>query len=335
MLKTLKWLIVIGILGYGLMIAQRYLNRDDSLPKGQMPLVGVIQVIEHPALDQSRQGILDELKENGFIPDKTMQWFYESAQGNPALAAQIAQKLVGQKVDIIITIGTTPSQAAAQATQTSPDIPVVFSSVTDPLAAKLVTNPQKPNTNVTGVSNYVEVDKQFEAFCKILSSLKRLGIIYNPGEANSVILLEKMQEAAKKYDLKLVLAPAAKTSEVSAAAQSLVGKVDAIFINNDNTALAAFDSVTKVGQENNIAVFVSDMDCLNKGALAVLGPDQYDLGRQTGKMIVKILRDRLPIKGIPVEWPKNVELKINFDVARKLGIQLIDELVSPAEQEAN
>ena len=141
------------------------------------------------------------------------------------------------------------------------------------MGTKLVIDPQKPEGNITGVSNFIEVKKQIKAFRKILPGLKRLGIIYNPGEANSVILLEKTQSAAKDEGINLVAIPASKTSEVLTAAQNLIGKIDAIFINNDNTALAAFDAVTKVGNEHKIPVFVSDVNCLQKGALAALGPD--------------------------------------------------------------
>jgi|APCry1669190288_1035285.scaffolds.fasta_scaffold29424_1 putative tryptophan/tyrosine transport system substrate-binding protein len=309
-------------------------NNNPQTPINVMPLVGVVQIIEHPALDQTRQGIMDELAEAGFIPEKTMQWDYESAQGNPALASQIIQKFVGQKADIIVAIPTTPAQAAAQITQGS-KIPVVFASVTDPVGTKLVIDPQKPEGNITGVSNFIEVKKQIKAFRKILPGLKRLGIIYNPGEANSVILLEKTQSAAKDEGINLVAIPASKTSEVLTAAQNLIGKIDAIFINNDNTALAAFDAVTKVGNEHKIPVFVSDVDCLQKGALAALGPDQYQLGRQAGKMVVKILREKLKPSDIPVEWPQKVDFKLNIAVAEQLGLQFENDLISQAERMGN
>ncbi len=333
MLKILKWLVLSVVLGVFLLWGRGWLVRDQHPVSQERPLIGLIQVIEHPALDQTRQGIMDELKDAGYIPEKNIQWLCESAQGNPALATQIAQKFVGQRVSVIVTLGTTPSQAAVQVATKMPLIPIVFSSVTDPVSAKLVANPQKPEQNATGVSNYVDVERQFKIFQKILPSLKKIGVIYNPGEANSVTLIEKMQQAVQKNDLVLLAVPASKTSDVMAAAQSLVGKVDAIFINNDNTALAAFDAVAKVGQDHDLPVFVSDVDFLNKGALAALGPDQYALGRQTGKMIVRILKDQVRPENIPVEWPKNVELKINFDVARRLKIQLMKDLISQAERE--
>ncbi|MBY0461973.1 MAG: ABC transporter substrate-binding protein [Alphaproteobacteria bacterium] len=309
-------------------------NNTPQSITNEMPFVGVVQIIEHPALDQTRQGVMDELADAGFIPGKTMQWDYESAQGNPALASQIIQKFVGQKADIIVAIPTTPAQAAAQITQGS-KIPVVFASVTDPVGTKLVINPQKPEGNITGVSNFVDVEKQIKAFRKILPGLKRLGFIYNPGEANSVILLEKTQSAAKAEDITVIAIAASKTSEVLPAALNLVGKVDAIFINNDNTALAAFDAVTKVGNEHKIPVFVSDVDCLQKGALAALGADQYQLGRQAGKMVIKILKEKLKPSDIPVEWPKKVDFKLNLEVAKQLGLQFEKDLISQAERMGN
>ncbi|MCX7337843.1 MAG: ABC transporter substrate-binding protein [Alphaproteobacteria bacterium] len=296
-----------------------------------MPSVGIIQVVEHPALDSTRQGIVDELKDSGYIPGKTMNLLYESAQVNLGLASQIVQKFLGQKVNVIVAIGTIPAQVAAQATQTNPGTPVIFSSVTDPVGAKIVLHPEKPEGNITGVSNYVEAGQHFALFRKVLATLKRLGVIYNPGDDNSVILLGRMKEIAKTMNLEIVPVTASKTSEVVAAAQSLVGKVDAIFVNNDNTALAAFDSIVKVGQDHEIPVFVSDVDCLGKGALAALGPDQYQLGRQTGKMLVKILKGGAQPKDLPVEGPEKVDFKFNFEVARKLGLQNVDALLGSAE----
>ncbi len=332
--KIFKQVVVAVIAIMALLIGRWLWTNKTAQTSINIPIVSIVQVIEHPALDQTRQGIMDELAASGYISGKNMQSFYESAQGNPALATQIVQKFVGQKSSVIVAIGTTPAQAAAQVTQGS-NIPVVFASVTDPVGTKLVTNPEKPEQNVTGVSNFVAVERQLKIFLKILPSMTRLGYIYNPGEANSVTLLEKTQVATKKEGITLVTTPASKTSEVLSAAQNLVGKVDAIFVNNDNTALAAFDAVAKIGAENKIPVFVSDIDCLNKGALAALGPDQYQLGRQTGKMIVKILEGQAKPSDIPVEWPKKIDLKLNIEVAERLGIQFMDELVSEAEQFGN
>jgi putative ABC transport system substrate-binding protein len=287
--------------------------------------IGIIQVIEHPALDQTRFGIIDELKERGYTENKNSHIHYESAQGNPALAAQIVQKFIGQKVNVIIAIGTTVAQTAKQLTKDS-KIPVVFASVSDPMSAKLIDALDVPGKNVTGVSNYISISKQFHFFKKLLPHFKHLGIVYNPGESNSVIMIDKMNEVSDVFDITLHTSPATKTSEVMAATQTLIKKAEVIFINNDNTALSAFDAVVKVASEHDIPVFVSDVDCLDKGALAVLGPDQYELGKQAATIAHRILSEEPPAT-IPVEMPKKIYTKMNVAVAEKLGIAYINDSV--------
>jgi len=267
--------------------------------------ISIIQVIEHPALNATRKGFLDELQKLGYAEGKNLTVEYQSAQGNATLAAQISQKFVSNQPNIIVAIGTKAAQAAMNATKGT-KIPVIFSSVTDPLGAKLVTNLKAPKGNVTGVSNLIGVEPQFKLFKKVAKNLKTLGIVYDPGEANSISLNEAMEKAAKEFDLKLVLAVATKTSEVLTASQSLCGKVDAIFVNNDNTALGAFSSVVKAAKSCGIPAFVSDIDLADQGALAALGPDQTELGRQTGRMVDMILKN--PSAPLPsVEFPQKTE----------------------------
>lgn len=296
---------------------------ESSSSKQELPIVGVIQVIEHPALDQTRKGIFDELEAQGFKDEKRIAWRYESAQGNPALATQIAQKFIGQKATVIVAIPTTVSQAALQAiNQSGSNTPLVFASVTNPIAAKLVESDKKPEKRVTGVSNYVAVQKQFDYFKKLLPNMTRLGVVYNPGEANSVVLNDEMVKAGKSMGIEVVFAAASRTSDVSTATQSLLDKVDAIFINNDNTALASFDSVVAAAKLQNIPVFVSDIDCLSKGALAALGADQYALGRQVGKMVANILRNPEAASSTIMEYPQSVKGEVNKKVAAELKIVL-------------
>jgi len=273
--------------------------------------VGVIQTIEHPALDKTCKGIQDELAYQGFKDN--LQWNWESAQMNQALAMQIAQKFVGQGVDLIVAIGTPAAQAALSAARHS-TIPVIFSSVTDPKSAKLV-------GNIAGVSNYVSVANHFDLISQILPDKKRVGIIYNVGDANSVTLVDQMKALASEKGFDLELATVAKTSEVPAAADNLAGKkVDAIFINNDNTALAAFDGIAQICRLNKVPLFASDADVLEKGALAVRGPDQYDLGRQTGRMVAKVLRKEDQAKNLGTELPEKIEVYLNEERATALGI---------------
>ncbi|MCX7343732.1 MAG: ABC transporter substrate-binding protein [Proteobacteria bacterium] len=291
--------------------------------KKELPVIGVIQAIEHPALDQTRKGIFDELQAQGFSDKVKIDWRYESAQGNPSLATQIAQKFIGQKAKTIVTIGTTVSQSALQAIQQSGSgIPLVFASVTSPVSAKLITSDKKPEKGVCGVSNYVSASRQFEYFKKLLPNMKRIGVVYSPGEANSIVLNEEMLKAAENMDLEIVFAAANKTSDVSAATQSLLDKVDAIFVNNDNIALASFDSIVASAKLQNIPVFVSDIDCIQSGALAALGADQYELGRQVGKIVADILKQKNVELLRTMEYAKVIREETNKKVADEMKIAL-------------
>jgi putative ABC transport system substrate-binding protein len=277
-----------------------------SLPAQNSPLkISILQVIEHPALNATRQGFLDELQKLGYEEGKNLIIETQSAQGNAALATQIAQKFASNQPNAIVAIGTKAAQAAMRATKAM-NIPVVFSSVTDPLGAKLVTDLKAPKGNVTGVSNFLGVAPQFKLFKRVYPSLKTIGVIYDPGEANSISLNDAMEKAAKQFDLKIVFAVASKTSEVLGASQSLCGKADALFVNNDNTALGAFSSVIKAARACGIPAFVSDVDIANQGALAAVGPDQTELGRQTARMLDRMLKN--PSASLPpVEFPEKTQ----------------------------
>lgn len=267
--------------------------------------ISILQTSEHPALNQARQGLIEELQSLGYKEGKNLSLDYQSAQGSPPLAAQIAQKFVSEHSDLIVAIGTPAAQALMRAVKGT-DIPVVFTAVSDPLASKLVTNLKIPEGQVTGVSDFVDPKPQFEFFKKLLPKLKRIGIVYNPGEDNSTALNKLMEKAAEELDLKLFFASATKSSDVLVASRSLCGKVDAIFINNDNTALSAFKSVVKAANECNIPAFVSDLDVVDQGARAALGPNQIDLGRQTARMVDFILKHpKAPLP--PVEFPEKTE----------------------------
>lgn len=267
--------------------------------------VSILQIIDHPALNATREGFLEELQRLGYKEGDNLLVDFQSAQGNAALSAQISQKFVSNKPNVIVAIGTTAAQAAMTATKNT-TIPVIFSSVTDPLTAKLLTNLNAPKGNVTGVSNFIAVEPQFKLFKRLLPTLKTLGIVYNPGEENSTALNDMMKKAAKTFGWTLEMATANKTNDVFVATQSLCGKVDAVFINNDNTALSAFKSIVKATRACGIPTFVSDIDIVDQGALAALGPDQRDLGRQTARMVDFILKN--PQAPLPaVEFPERTE----------------------------
>ena len=219
--------------------------------------MAVTAIVEHPALDAARKGIKDELAAEGFVEGHNLDFLFESAQGNPATAAQIAQKFVGEKPDVIVPISTPSAQAVVGATK---DIPVVFTAVTDPVGAKLVTSLEHPGGNVTGMSDLSPIGLHLDLIKEIMPDASRLGVIDNPGEADSVTLIGLLKKEAPARHLEIAEAPAPRSADVLAAAQSLVGDVDAIYVPTDNTVVTALEAIVKVGTDNQLPVFAGDTD---------------------------------------------------------------------------
>jgi len=290
--------------------------------------IAVTQIVDHAALNATRRGIIDQLEESGFKNGETTEINYENAQGNLVTSSQIAQRFASLSPDVVVAISTPSAQSAMTYVK---DAAIVFASVSDPLEAKLVASLDQPEGLITGVSNAVAFDMQLSLMVEFLPDLKTVGVVYNPGEANSVALLKKMKEVAGPRNIKIVESAASKTSEVAGATQSLVNKVDAIFINNDNTALAAFESVVKVAEQGGKAVFASDTECVERGAVAVLGPNQYQVGRQAGRMVVQLLNG-IPARLIPVSFPQDMELHVNRQTAKKVNIPIPQEVLARAQK---
>ncbi|RXK11809.1 ABC transporter permease [Halarcobacter mediterraneus] len=279
--------------------------------------IATTAIVEHPALDAVRDGVKQVLNDNGYSGDK-LKFTYESAQGKPDIASQIARKLVGDKPDIIVAIATPSAQSAATATKT---IPIVFSAVTDPLAAKLVPKLEQPGGNVTGLSDMANLKEHFTLIKKFIPNLKTIGIPYNPGEANAVSMLDSAKEVAKEMGIKIVEAAAPKSSDVMIAAKQLVGKVDAIYCPIDNTIISAVESVVKVGIDAQVPVFAGDTGTVERGAIAAVGYNYFDLGRQTGDIVVRILKGEKP-GSIDVKMAKGTDLYVNPKMAKRMGIEI-------------
>ncbi len=290
--------------------------------------VAITQIVEHPALDAAYQGVKDELAEQGFIEGKNLTVMHESAQGNSAIASQIARKFVGASPDVIVAIATPSAQTVAAAAR---DIPVVFSAVTDPVGAKLVKSLEAPGGNITGVSDMLPIDRHLDMVQRVVPDAKTIGTVYNPGEANAVSLVNLLDERLAARGLTLVKAAATKTSEVLGAARSLVGKVDAIYLTTDNTVISAAEAVISVGERADIPVFAADTATVSRGAVAALGFDYYNHGRQTGAMVARILNGAKPA-AMPVETMDSLDLFVNPAAAERMGITLSDELIQEAKE---
>jgi putative ABC transport system substrate-binding protein len=283
--------------------------------------------VSHPALDATVQGFVEALAAAGFVEGENVTYDMQNAQGEMANATTIAQKFVGDNVDLILSVATPTSQAAVKATTS---IPIVFAAVTDPVAAGLVGDPDAPDANVTGCSDLLPVQPHLDLIKKLVPNVKTIGLLYNAGETNSVTLVEQEKAAAAAMGLETVEATAASSSEVLAAAQSLVGRVDAISVLTDNTVVSALDSVVKVCEENKIPLIAGDIDSVKGGAVAAYAFDYHDHGVQAGEMAAKVLQGT-PIADIPVEYAQNLQLAINVEAAEAMGVTIPDALKTEAD----
>ncbi len=276
------------------------------------PRVAILQIAEGAALNAARQGLVDTLVAQGFscpkelcgkVPQRRSDsaqktLLYDCGQGAPPLCAAIARKFVSEQVDVVVAIGTPAAQAFLGEAACPP---MVFLSVTEPKTAGLT-----GKSHVTGVSDATSAQAQLEYFKSIKPELKTLGMISNPSEINSSIAVQETQEAAKALGITIKVANASKVSEVAGAAQALAGDCQALFVNNDNTALAALPAVITAANAHKIPVFCSDLDTLEQGVSAALGPDQYALGVQAAKQVLAIL-EGVPVESIMIAYPEKTQ----------------------------
>ncbi|HVI86816.1 MAG TPA: ABC transporter substrate-binding protein [Dongiaceae bacterium] len=294
----------------------------------EMVTVDVTAIVQHPALDAARDGVKKALEDAGYKDGTNLTFHYESAQGNPATATQIAQKFAGENPSVIVAIATPSAQAVAATTQ---DIPVVFTAVTDPVGAQIVKDLDKPGGNITGVSDMSPLADHLKLIQEIVPSAKKIGVPYNPGEANAVTLLNALKKMAPSYGVTIVEAPATKSSEVQGAAQSLVGKVDVIYVPTDNTIVSALEAVVAVGKENKLPVFSGDTDSVTRGTIASIGFDYFQVGLQTGKVVVRVLKGEKP-GDIAVQNASGTDLFVNPKAAEAMGVTIPDAVIKRAKK---
>ncbi|UCG10402.1 MAG: ABC transporter substrate-binding protein [Dehalococcoidia bacterium] len=293
--------------------------------------IGITQIVTHPALDANRQGFIDQMAEEGFVEGENVEYDYRTPEGDMTIAASIAQKFVTDKVDLILAIATPTAQACVQATEGT-DIEIVFGSVTDPVAAGLVDSWDKPGGSVTGISDWADVGTQIQLVVDIVPDVKKLGVIYNAGEVNSKVQVDELKKVAPAMGItEIVEATAATSADVLAAAQSLVGRVDAIWIPTDNTVVSAFESVVKISEENQIPLFAADVATVERGAIGTPGIDYYQLGRECGQVAARILQGESPAD-IPVKKVDMTDLFLNPSAAERMGLTIPQSVLDKATE---
>ncbi|QEM69314.1 ABC transporter substrate-binding protein [Geobacter sp. FeAm09] len=290
-------------------------------------LIGISKIVAHPALDAVEKGIKDELAAAKIAADYDLQ----NANGDIGTASSISNKFKSEKVTLAVGIATPTAQSLVN---TLKGTPVVFSAVTDPVKAGLVASLHKGGKTVTGVSDMTPVKQQIQLLLKI-KKVKRLGHIYTSSEENAVVLAGVVKQACKDLGIEYVETTVSKSSEVKEATQSIVRRVDALYVSTDNTVVSAMSAVADVAMKNRVPIMSADPSSAeNHAILAAWGFDYYKMGRATGKMIVEILKGKKP-EQMPTRFmtkTSDIDLLVNLDTARKLGLTIPKDIVKSANK---
>ncbi|MDD4984791.1 MAG: ABC transporter substrate-binding protein [Dehalococcoidales bacterium] len=331
-MKNKRSWVLLGSIGLILTLASAFpLLSGCRSSQPEMYKIGITQIVTHPALDANRQGFIDQMTEEGFVEGVDVTYDSDTAEGDMSIAASIAQKFVSEKVDLILAIATPTAQASVEAAQGT-DIPIVFGSVTDPVAAGLVDGWDSPGGNVTGISDWADIATQIQLLLDICPECKKLGTVYNAGEVNSKVQIDELKEIAPGLGIEsIVEATVAASADVLAAAQSLVGRVDAIWIPTDNTVVSGFEAVVKACEDNQIPLFAADTATVERGAIGTPGIDYYVLGQECGKIAARILRGEDPAD-IPVKKVPMTDLYLNPAAAERLGVTIPQSVLDRATE---
>jgi putative tryptophan/tyrosine transport system substrate-binding protein len=303
-----------------------YHSFADSLP---LKHIAITQFVEHMAADAVREGVLQALKKRGYDPEKNLEVTFENAQGNAATAGQIARKFIGIHPDAVVAI-TTPSAQAMVKAAGRESFPIIFTAVTDPVEAGLVSSLEKEhNGNVTGIRDTPPIHEQIKLIKTLLPTAKIVGVLYNPGDSGSVASLEVIQKEAAQQGLTLVYGTPLKSSDIQAAVLQLVGKVDALYVPLDNMLVSAMKTVSSLALKYTIPLFSADSGSVEAGAFACLGYSYGQVGRTTGDLVADILEGKDP-KTIPVASPSTTEFFVNSKALKALKLTLPEELSKKA-----
>ncbi|MBL0941958.1 MAG: ABC transporter substrate-binding protein [Alphaproteobacteria bacterium] len=293
-------------------------------------VVAITQIIAHPSADAVTQGVKDGLAAAGYIDGKNITLVFENAQGSIATSIQIAQKFIGMRPDVIIPI-TTPSTQAVISAARSTETPIIFSAVTDPIHANVVTDMMHPGGNVTGTTDAPPISSQLALIKEIMPNLEILGVLYNPGETTPAKIAQQVDDLSREMGFRVIKISASKVPEVPLAFQKAVKEVDAIYVPLDNTVLAAMEQVVSLSYEHNVPVFSSDSHSVTQGAVASVGFSHYETGRKTAEMVIRLFKGEKP-GNMRVTSPATTDIYLNLKSADKLGILLAESLVKKAKR---
>ncbi|MDF2698721.1 MAG: transporter substrate-binding protein [Haloplasmataceae bacterium] len=301
--------------------------------------IGITQIVEHDALDRTREGFIAGLATRGYVENENVEFIFQNAQDSIETADLIAKNFVSKKVDLIMAIATPSAQAVKNATNKKPilpflktgaKIPVVFSAVTDPVTAGLVDSNEAPGGNVTGTSDMTPMEKQFELIQIAFPGKTRIGIVYNTGEVNSQVQVDLAKSLKDQFGFTIIEKGITATSEIALAVDSIVDEIDILYIPTDNKVASSIPVIMDRTLDKGIPVIASEAGMVEAGALLTEGLDYYNLGFQTGLMAADILDGKKPSE-IPVETLKETQLIINELTLETLGITLPETVLERAQ----
>lgn len=289
--------------------------------------VGVVQLVEHKALDAANKGFVDGMAAKGFTADK-VNYDQQNAQADQSNLQNIAHRFISNKVDLICAIATPAAQTVANITS---DIPIVATAVTDYESAKLVKSATKPGTNVTGTTDMNPVEKQLDLILRIVPNVKSIGTIYSSSEVNSQLQIEILKKAAAAKGISVHEATVSTVNDIQQAAHSIVGDVQAIYVPTDNVVASAMPTLICITEEAKLPVICGESGPVENGGLATIGIDYYKLGFQTGEMAADILSGKSKPEEMPIQSQKDFKATINMKAAERIGLKLPEDLVKNAE----
>ncbi|AJE33132.1 ABC transporter substrate-binding protein [Corynebacterium humireducens NBRC 106098 = DSM 45392] len=285
--------------------------------------IGINQLVQHPALDAATEGFKEALAEAGV----EVSYDEQNANGEQATALTIAQQFAGKNLDLVLAVATPAAQATAQ---NITDIPVLFTAVTDPVSAELVDSEEAPGSNVTGTSDVAPIEDQLDLLKELVPDARTVGIVYASGEVNSQVQVDLAREAAVSRDLEIKTQTVTTANDIQQAVEAL-GDVDAIYVPTDNMVVAGIASLIQVAEQKQIPVIAAEGGTVEGGAVATLGINYKELGRQTGEMALRVLRDGADTATMPVEKATEFTYVINEDAAERLGVTIPQRILDEAE----
>lgn len=320
---SLMMVTTLSLMGVGCQNTASESGKTVSTGDAQNYKIGVIQLVEHAALDAAYKGFVDGLKEAGFEDGKNITIDYQNAQGDQSNCQTIANKLINDQNNLILAIATPAAQAVANTTK---DIPILVTAVTDPAAAKLVASNEAPGGNVSGTSDLTPVKEQIGLITQLVPNVKKVGLLYCSSEANSKFQIEIAKKELEALGLEGVEATVSNSNEIQQVTQSLVGKVEAIYIPTDNMLAAGMATVAQVTTPSKLPVVVGEEGMVTNGGTATYGINYYNLGKLTAAQAVAILKDGKKTAEMPIEYASECTLVVNEEALKAMGIELPQEL---------